>query len=329
MRASPKCSRLTNWAGRSNSVIYKPEKQLPPAAPAYRAAGGALYAFVQPAILFRRNPLPLHPVQFTDDFNLLFVVQTNVHIFLYDRQSDGKRYITPGKNAKPDVYNPLKEVPNIVLDALNVGMLMMGRKPEAEVEKAIMEFVTRYGLLGLMTALPTTPSFMDYEAVYLPKNHFIKEESMVTDKYLSLFYPFDQLDLVKKGIESTWNVSGDRTMVALTMTFMDEPMAKNMSFQREYAEPYDWVAQQFKDWAFTLSTSILYTSLPRLVYAAISENKKIPQSSSPLQDELCGIFCYAEHEGDQSKRVPELPPLFHSILRSHHFLKYRVQHHMP
>ena len=42
------------------------------------------------------------------------------------------------------------------------------------------------------------------------------------------------------------------------MTFMDEPMAKNMSFQREYAEPYDWVAQQFKDWAFTLSTSILY-----------------------------------------------------------------------
>lgn len=47
-------------------------------------------------------------------------------------------------------------------------------------------------------------------------------------------------------------------MVALTMTFMDEPMAKTMSFQREYAEPYDWVAQQFKDWAFTLSTSILY-----------------------------------------------------------------------
>ena len=167
--------------------------------------------------------------------------QSHSHWVRYDHYElktaeDGKRYITPGKSAKPDVYNPLKEVPNMVLDALNVWMLMMGRKPEAEVEKAIMEFVTRYGLLGLMTALPTTPSFMDYEAVYLPKNHFIKEESMATDKYLSLFYPFDQLDLVKKGIESTWNVSGDRTMVALTMTFMDEPMAKNMSFQREYAE---------------------------------------------------------------------------------------------
>ena len=107
--------------------------------------------------------------------------QSRSHWVRYDHYElktaeDGKRYITPGKNAKPDVYNPLKEIPNIVLDALNVGMLLMGRKPEAEVEKAVMEFVTRYGLLGLMTALPTTPTFMDYEAVYLPKNHFIKEE---------------------------------------------------------------------------------------------------------------------------------------------------------
>ena len=194
-----------------------------------------------------------------------FFEQSRSHWVRYERYEiktgkDGKKYITPAKDARPDVYNPLKEAPDIVLDALNVGMLMMNGKKssEPEVEKAILEFITHYGLLGLMTALPTTPSFMDYEAVYLPKNHFIKEESMAPDKDLSLSYPFDQLDLVKKGIESTWNVSGDRTMIALTMTFMDEPMAKNMSFQREYAEPYDWVAQQFKDWAFTLTTAILY-----------------------------------------------------------------------
>ena len=189
--------------------------------------------------------------------------QSRSHWVRYDRYelktaADGKRYITPGKNAKPDIYNPLKEAPGIVLDALNVGMLMMNRSPEDEVQKAILEFATHYGLLGLMTALPTTPSFMDYEAVYLPKNHFIKEESMETENYLALFYPFDKLDVVKKGVESSWNVSGDNMMIALTMTFMEEPMAKNMSFQREYAEPYDWVAQQFKDWAFTLTTSILY-----------------------------------------------------------------------
>ena len=159
--------------------------------------------------------------------------QSRSHWVRYDRYelktaADGKRYITPGKNAKPDIYNPLKEAPGIVLDALNVGMLMMNRSPEDEVQKAILEFVTHYGLLGLMTALPTTPPFMDYEAVYLPKNHFIKAESMETEDYLALFYPFDQLDVVKRGVESSWSVSGDRTIVALTMTFADEPMAKTM-----------------------------------------------------------------------------------------------------
>ena len=185
----------------------------------------------------------------------------------YDRyelktEPDGKRYIMPGKNAKPSVYNPLKEAPGIVLDALNVGMLMMGQKPAAEVEKAVLEFVTHYGLLGFLTALPTTPSFMEYEAVYLPKNHFIKAETMSTEDYLSMFFPFEKLDVVKRGVESCWSVSGDRIMMALTMTFSDEPMAKNMSFQRQYAEPYEWIAQQLKDWAFNLSTSFFYYNDP-------------------------------------------------------------------
>ena len=70
--------------------------------------------------------------------------QSRSHWVRYDRYelktaADGNRYITPGKNAKPDIYNPLKEAPGIVLDALNVGMLMMNRSPEDEVQKAILE----------------------------------------------------------------------------------------------------------------------------------------------------------------------------------------------
>ena len=65
--------------------------------------------------------------------------QSRSHWVRYDHYElktaeDGKRYITPGKSAKPDVYNPLKEVPGIVLDALNVGMLMM-RSEERRVGK--------------------------------------------------------------------------------------------------------------------------------------------------------------------------------------------------
>ena len=53
-------------------------------------------------------------------------------------------------------------------------------KTPQEIQIAIGQLAVKYGLLGLMTALPTTPTFMDYEAVYLPKNHIIKAETMST-----------------------------------------------------------------------------------------------------------------------------------------------------
>ncbi|MCD8106331.1 MAG: hypothetical protein LUF35_15400 [Lachnospiraceae bacterium] len=171
---------------------------------------------------------------------------------------DGTLYLTPAKESSPDIYDPLTEYQQIVLDAIDIGRMGMGKKPDVEIQSAIRQFAAKYGLFGLVTALPTTPDFMEYEAVYLPKNHFIKEETMSTQDYLNLFFPFEKLDVVKRGIESMWNIENDRIMMALAMTMTDRPMAVNMSFQREYAERYDWMKQQFIDWAFTYVTSMLY-----------------------------------------------------------------------
>ena len=175
----------------------------------------------------------------------------------WKKGADGHLYLTPTKTARPAIYDPLKDAQDLVLDALSIGRLCMSKKPDEEIQKAILQFALRYGLLGLMTALPTTTSFMDYEAVYLPKNRFIREETMGTEDYLALFFPFERPEVVKRGIESMWNVS-DRTMMALAMTMSDKPMAVSMGFQREYAERYDWLKQQFTDWAFTFTTSVLY-----------------------------------------------------------------------
>ena len=171
---------------------------------------------------------------------------------------DGTLYLTPTKAAQPGIYDPLAEYRQIVLDAIDIGRMGMAKKPDTEIQTAIRQFAVKYGLFGLMTALPTTPDFMEYEAVYLPKNHFIKAETMPTEKYLELFFPFDKLDVIKHGLESMWNIENDRVMMALAMTMTDRPMAVNMSFQREYAERYDWMKQQFIDWAFTYVNSMLY-----------------------------------------------------------------------
>ena len=182
----------------------------------------------------------------------------------YRQGGDGHTYITPALTAKPSVYDPMKDTKAMVVDALNVGRLAMKGGGEAVPKQEILEFVTKYGLLGFMTALPTTPHFMDYEAVYIPKNHFIKEEMMSTEKYLSLFFPFIKPDIYKDKGKVQWDVSAapheDKSVVAMIMTFSDSnvPMAMRMSFLREYAERVDWLATQFRDLAFTFVSSYLY-----------------------------------------------------------------------
>ena len=89
----------------------------------------------------------------------LFERQSRSHWVQYDRYelktaADGNRYITPGKNAKPDIYNPLKEAPGIC------GCAECGNADDEPQSggrgcRKYSGFVTHYGLLGLMTALPT------------------------------------------------------------------------------------------------------------------------------------------------------------------------------
>ena len=176
----------------------------------------------------------------------------------WKEDKEGTLYITPSPDAKVSLYNPLKDSEQMVLKAVNLGLMCMDKNNTQEcLQNAIMDFVTGYGLLGFMTALPTTPDFVTYHAVYLPKNHFIKAESMTTEKYLSYFFPFDKIDFVKKGMESSWSTD-DVQMMALIMTMKNKPQAVMMSFQKEYAERYDWLVTLFKDWAFTFMSSFLY-----------------------------------------------------------------------
>ena len=170
----------------------------------------------------------------------------------------GQLYIVPGLGAKPEVYNPLEDKEQMALDALNVGMTCISRNPAGKIQKAVLKFITRYGLLGLMTSLPTTPNFMDYEAVYFPRNHFINAERLSTEEYISYFFPFEKLEIRKSGVEYKWDIEGEADMKALAMTFYEQPTAVNMSFQRQYAERFDWVVYQFKDLAYNLLGTFLY-----------------------------------------------------------------------
>jgi len=202
--------------------------------------------------------------------------RTNSHwakysAYAFRTGSDGNLYIMPAENALPTVYDPMKEE-TLVVEALNVGRLAMKRDKDTELQSAIMQFVSKYGLLGFMPALPTTPEFMDYDAVYLPKNHFLKDETMYAQDYLSLFFPFEKPDVCKRKNRVQWDVNSPslkdsgsvekynqgRKVLALKETFSNEPMSMGMSLLPIYAERYDWIVTQFQDWAFMLVSAHLY-----------------------------------------------------------------------
>ena len=118
---------------------------------------------------------------------------------------NGKQYITPAPDAAPFFYNLQQKQNALVLDTVNIGMLCLGKKSDAVIREAVMEFVSRYGLLGFMTALPITPDFMEYDMAFFPKKRFIREKFMKTPAYQKLFYPFDDVQAVKKKLEPDWD----------------------------------------------------------------------------------------------------------------------------
>ena len=105
------------------------------------------------------------------------------------------------------MYRPMQDANALVLDAVNIDLMTMHKADNDILQQMVLDFVSAYGFRGFMTALPTTVQFVTYESVYLPKNHFIKEETLSTEDYLTYFYPFEKLDFHKKGTESGWSVA--------------------------------------------------------------------------------------------------------------------------
>ena len=175
----------------------------------------------------------------------------------------------------------------MVLEALNVGMLMMSRSPEDEVEKAILAFVTHYGLLGLMTALPTTPSFMDYEAVYLPKNHFIKEECMETEGYLALFYPFDKLDTVEHIAETLERLRSSLIMLQYRLLVnhkQADTWKRQVSYYRPILQDYHAVTQQLSD--KKSEQEQLQTNRNAVPLLQIAQRRQLAEQIAALTEEI-------------------------------------------
>ncbi|MDR0287082.1 MAG: hypothetical protein LBI03_05155 [Clostridiales bacterium] len=179
------------------------------------------------------------------------------------RAQNGDWYIMPVKDALPSVYDPIEKAEEMVVEALNIGLKLMGSARDFYTdERMIAEicvFAEKYGLLGFMTGLPTTPEFMEYESVYLPKNRHIRKESMPSKEYAKLFFPFDDKLNENPNLNIRYTKEGGGIMVSLAARI--KPKAVEMAYQQTYAESADWLMTQFKDWAIIFVGSFLHYEL--------------------------------------------------------------------
>ena len=181
--------------------------------------------------------------------------------YVYRKGPDGIEYLTGALG--PSVGIRPRKIPSwedVIIKAVNVGLLCLADKSDRIIHDAILEFVSEYGLLGFMPALPTAPDFLSYDKVYLPTNGFIKEKCMDTESYFRLFYPFQMPHGVE--FEDKEKRKPGESPLVFMKTFnrasVGEPPERFLTDRAEYAERYDWLVAQFKDWAFVLTASRFY-----------------------------------------------------------------------
>jgi hypothetical protein len=179
------------------------------------------------------------------------------------QHESGNWYIMPIKDAVPSVYDPIEKAEEMVAEALNIGLkLMSGARDFYTDERTIAEicvFAEKYGLLGFMTGLPTTPEFMEYDTVYLPKNRHIRKDTMPSKEYAKLFFPFD--DKLNENPNPNRRYIKEDGSIMVSLAARAKPKAIEMAYQQTYAESADWLFTQFKDWAIIFVGSFLHYEL--------------------------------------------------------------------
>ncbi len=162
---------------------------------------------------------------------------------------DGIVYLKPTRDAFAQIYNPFEDANKLVLDTIDTAIQCYNyRDNDPILKELIRQYACKYGLLGIMTALPATVSFTEYEKVFLPKNILIKDNIMDTETYLDMFFPF--------GRPNKKNDAGD-DMNWLDGLFDDKPNEIRMIIMPQYCERFDWLKKVFRDWAFIFRTVTL------------------------------------------------------------------------
>ncbi len=175
------------------------------------------------------------------------------------KDKNGITYIVRANNSDYEYYNVFRSAKQIALDAVKIGIMCLNEEDENTTADMIMKFVSKYGMLGIMTDIVITPDFTDYETTDLIKNPFIKEKHMPTVDYVQNFLPFHSLDADADAVkEGAWKFDGAFKSVIYGSN--TEPISMFIERESVYGERYDWVKIVFKSIALVYLRAFYYYS---------------------------------------------------------------------
>ncbi|MBQ4538457.1 MAG: hypothetical protein II995_02490 [Oscillospiraceae bacterium] len=96
--------------------------------------------------------------------------------------------VVPAEGAKAEIYNPMEMAIPMLVDALNIGRIC--RHDLGDAEPLVLQFVRKYGLIGLAVDLPLQTDFLSAKEVILGESGFHGlSETMPTSSYIDVFFP--------------------------------------------------------------------------------------------------------------------------------------------
>lgn len=189
---------------------------------------------------------------------------------------EDETYIVPVKNAKQEIYDPFDYVDKILVELLTIGRLV-GVKETEIANKKILEFVKKYGLLGLMTYFPLNSNILQQDNVFLNKtNDIVKKEVISTEEYVKEFLKCDdeqEIQLQKLDKHGYAIITSKINVFSFSDKFEDRVL-----FSSGYSEKLSWIihyAQQLYNLFFSIEQYCLEKTVEEKKIATIfSDNLK-------------------------------------------------------
>lgn len=160
--------------------------------------------------------------------------------------STGEAYIAPSEESSFSMYNPFSVSKDLITSLIGIGdKAIKLEKEENEnnkenLNKEILIFTKKYGLLGLISASVYNRNIVgDEKVLFIDNNHITKQKMMDESEYISEFMPFVEegdvaikkykncIDIVKR--EDSPKFYGKR------------PIILDFVFSKFYCEKLEWI----------------------------------------------------------------------------------------